>query len=121
MTDDDPIRLDEAAKRYGLSVGTLRWERRQGRLKNTFKLGRQIYTTMGDLKNMEEEKKCRDGSAGQQRERDYTSTRNDSNGLSETAHVSAARAAAEMIAKELSGSSKSTSVRNSSRKLATIP
>ena len=115
MTDDEPLRLEEAASRYGVTAVSLRAERDRGFLK-TFKVGRVEYTNLLYLREMEEEK-CRVAQAG----RGSGWTRPDSHGPSETERASSARAAALMTAEALKNNSRPTSPENSSRRLRTIP
>ena len=86
VADDDPITLNEACDIIfggAITEASLRAEERRGNL-DTFKIGRTIFTTRRDIKEME--KKCRVARKG----RVSTSTRDANSGLSETDKASAA-------------------------------
>lgn len=51
--DQDTITLKDAAIRFGFSVWTLKAEASRGRL-TTYKIGKRLYTTPGDIKAMVE-------------------------------------------------------------------
>src|SRR5215467_4005044 len=116
MIDDTPIPLTEAAKRYpGATAETLRYEASRGRLR-IFKVGRSQFTTIKDLRAMEEEK-CR----ASERRQGSGSTQAGDNGLSETERLSSARAATENVVKMLKSNSLNTSAGNGSRRRAMTP
>ena len=50
---DRPMSLKHAAELFGIGVDTLRAERRRGRLQ-TYRIGREIRTTINDIKHMVE-------------------------------------------------------------------
>ena len=81
-----PITLAEAAQLYRLTISTLRAEASRGRL-DIFRLGRRDYTTIQAMQDMV--RKCQDAA----RLRASTSIQDASNGSSETARISSARAA----------------------------
>ena len=82
--EDRPLTLAEAAQLYHLKVSTLRAESARGRL-DVFRIGRRDYTTLDSLKAMV--RKCHD----EDPRRAFTSTQNESNGLSETERLKSAR------------------------------
>ena len=84
MSDDRPLTLREAAELYRVKVSTLRAEAARGRL-DIFRLGKRDYTTLDSLKVMV--RKCHD----EDPRRAFTSTQNESNGLSETERLKSAR------------------------------
>ena len=88
MTDLDerPLTLKEAGDLYRLKVSTLRAEAARGRL-DIFRLGKRDYTTLESLRKMV--RLCQESA----RLRASTSTRDASNGLSETERASSAQAA----------------------------
>ena len=88
MTDDEkPIKLKEAAKRFGFTVSTLRAEASRGRL-TTYMIGGCLYTTPADIRGMVE--KCR----VEPKAHGVILIRNESNGSSATERASSALAAA---------------------------
>jgi DNA-binding transcriptional MerR regulator len=50
---DKPMSLKHAAELFGIGVDTLKAERRRGRLQ-TYRIGREIKTTINDIKHMVE-------------------------------------------------------------------
>jgi hypothetical protein len=89
MADDGPITLRDACELYPkarLTVSTLRAEASRGRL-DIFRLGKRDYTTAQAMREMV--RKCQD----EDPRRGSISTQDVTNGLSETAHASSARAA----------------------------
>lgn len=48
--DDDLLTLDDVAEILRTSVNTVRWWRQEGTRPEFFKIGRQLYTTVGDLR-----------------------------------------------------------------------
>src|SRR5215467_3875954 len=116
MIDDTPIPLTEAAKRYpGATAQTLQYEASRGRLR-IFKVGRSQYTTIKDLRAMEEAK-CR----ASERRQGSGLIQAVANGLSETERASSAQAAAKNVVKMLKSSSLNTSAGNGSRRRVTTP
>jgi hypothetical protein len=108
IADDDPITLAEACDivfRGVITEASLRAEERRGNLE-TFKIGRAIFTTRRDIREME--KKCRVKRKGL----DSTSTRAVNNGSSETENPSAALDALNQTVKALKGGSPNTSEQN---------
>jgi|HubBroStandDraft_6_1064221.scaffolds.fasta_scaffold425952_2 hypothetical protein len=94
---DEPIPLDTACSIYPrarLTVSTLRREADRGRL-DIFKLGRRQYTTARAMAEMV--RKCQDAD----RRPDSTSTRPETNGLSETDYLTSARAALDQSVRAL--------------------
>jgi len=48
--DDDLLTLDDVAAILTTSPNTVRWWRQQGKGPEFFKIGRRLYTTVGDLR-----------------------------------------------------------------------
>lgn len=86
MSDDHAITLAAAAKEFGFSVPTLRAEADRGHLA-IYRIGKRLYTTRNDIRAMV--KVCR----VDLKARGSISTPNGEIGLSETDHISSARAA----------------------------
>src|SRR5712671_5364091 len=115
MNENDPITLREAAETFfrgRIKVASLRAERDRGNL-TTFRIGRQEFTTNKFIREMIE---CRVARQAQ----GSGLTRSDSPGLSETARVSSAQAAALETVRMLKSGSQPTSARSTLRRLATI-
>jgi hypothetical protein len=110
---DTPITLKDAAQHFGFTVLTLRAEADRGRL-TIYKIGRRYYTTPKDIRDMVG--KCR----VERRVRGSISTPRDSNGLSGTAHISAAQDALKRMLSGRKNSSRNTSAGNTSRKLQVV-
>jgi hypothetical protein len=110
--DDDPITLNEACDIiFGgtITEASLRAEERRGNL-DTFKIGRTIFTTRRDIKEME--KKCRVARKG----RVSTSTRDANNGSFETESPSGALAALNQTVQALKRGLPNTSERNTGQR-----
>jgi hypothetical protein len=76
-----PMPLKHAAELFGIGVDTLKAERRRGRLQ-TYRIGREIRTTINDIKHMVE--LCRE----EPKAHVFTATRRAVNTSSETAAAS---------------------------------
>jgi len=98
---DHPITLKQAAAKFSLKLPKLRVEISRGRLAY-YKIGRQIYTTEADIRAMV--RLCRVEPKAQ----GFISIRSASNGLSETARVSSALAAASETVQRLKNASRNT-------------
>jgi hypothetical protein len=48
--DDDLLTLDDVAAILRTPVNTVRWWRQEGTGSKVFKIGRRLYTTVGDLR-----------------------------------------------------------------------
>jgi hypothetical protein len=105
ISDADPITLKDAAEHWRLKVCTLRTEANRGRLA-IFKIGKQWYTTPGDIREMVN--KCRED----QKALGFTLIRSANNGSSETERASSALAAANETALRLKNSSRNTLGKN---------
>jgi hypothetical protein len=103
IDEDAPITLADAAKRFGFKVATLRAEASRGNL-TIYKIGKRYYTTLNDVRAMVQNCRVQNPRQG------FTSTRDASNGLSETARASSARAALNMSIERLKSSSRATSL-----------
>ncbi len=79
--DNDPIPLKHAAEIFGIGVDTLKAERARGRL-TTYRIGREIRTSVNDIRAMFE--LCREEQKGQ----GFTVTRRVTNTASETERAS---------------------------------
>jgi hypothetical protein len=79
--DNDPIPLKHAAEIFGIGVDTLKAERARGRL-TTYRIGREIRTSVNDIRAMFE--LCREEQKGQ----GFTVTRRAVNTSSETDRAS---------------------------------
>ncbi len=111
LADDDPVTLAEACKiafRDAVTPRTLRAEASRGRL-DVFRIGKRDFTTLRSVREMQE--KCRVDRQG----RGSISTDDARRGLSETAHLSSARAAASATVQELKRLSKNTSGKSTGR------
>jgi hypothetical protein len=97
---DKPMPLKHAAELFGIGVDTLKAERRRGRLQ-TYRIGREIRTTINDIKQMVE--LCRE----EPKAPAYTVTRRAVNTSSETA-VASLDSAQQALAK-LRSTSRNTS------------
>jgi|ERR1035437_9164739 hypothetical protein len=86
MSDDHPIKLTAAAKEFGMSICTLRAQYDKGNLV-AYKIGKHLWTKRKHVFEMVE--LCR----VDRKARGSISIRNDETGLSETDHISSARAA----------------------------
>ena len=102
MNENDPIPLREAAKRFGLTLSTLRAERDRGRL-TTYRIGKRDYTTVADIRGMIQE--CR----VEPKARAFTLIQNESSGPSATERASSALAAANETVLRLKSISRNTS------------
>jgi hypothetical protein len=112
VADDDPITLNEACDiifHGAITEASLRAEERRGNL-DTFKIGRTIFTTRRDIKEME--KKCRVARKG----RVFTSTKDANNGLSETDKSSAALVALNQTVKGLKNGLPNTLARSTGQR-----
>jgi len=101
IAPDDLMTLQEACNRVfdgAFKVSTLRAEHQRGRL-TIYKIGRRHFTTLRDLQEMK--KKC----LVAQKERASISTRNASNGLSETERLSSALVALTQTTEALKSNS----------------
>jgi DNA-binding transcriptional MerR regulator len=103
---DRPMSLKHAAELFGIGVDTLRAERRRGRLQ-TYRIGREIRTTINDIKHMVE--LCRE----EPRAHAFTVTRRAANTSSETA--AASLDSAQQTVLQLRNSSRITSEGSTSR------
>lgn len=110
MNDDRPITLLEACALYGstFTPSTLRAEAGRGRLV-IFRIGRRDYTTAQAMQYMV--RKCQDAA----RVQGSTSTRQETNGLSETDRISSAQAALNQTVQALKKGLPNTSGKNTNR------
>jgi hypothetical protein len=97
---DDPITLKDACRiafHDKIKVASLRAEAERGHLE-TFRIGKRDFTTLRNIKAMiERNQRCPPA----RKVPGFTSTKNDGNGLSDTANVSSARGALRETAKVL--------------------
>jgi DNA-binding transcriptional MerR regulator len=106
---DRPMSLKHAAELFGIGVDTLRAERRRGRLQ-TYRIGREIRTTINDIKHMVE--LCRE----EPKAHAFTVTRRGASTASETATYSLDLA--QQALQNLRSISRTTSGGSTGRKLA---
>ena len=102
---DDLLTLKDACEKVfdgAFTIATLRAEHRKGNLE-IYRIGRRDFTTMRDIQEMK--KKCRVA----RRVPASISTRNASNGLSETEHLSSALAALSQTTQTLKSNSRNIS------------
>ena len=111
MTDNDPIRLKDAAEQFGLTVGELRAEAGRGRLA-IYRIGKRDYTTANDIREMVEQ--CR----VERKDRAFTVTRRATSGPSATAAASCDSAQQAIL--KLRNSSRSTSPASTGPRLARV-
>jgi DNA-binding transcriptional MerR regulator len=108
---DRPMSLKHAAELFGIGVDTLKAERRRGRLQ-TYRIGREIRTTINDIKQMVE--LCRE----EPKAPAFTVTRRAVNTSSGTA--AASLDSATQALSRLKSISRNTSVESTSRRQARV-
>jgi hypothetical protein len=111
---DAPITLQDACEmvfRGSITPASLRAEQRRGNL-STFKIGRTIFTTLHDLREMQD--KCR----VVRKDHASTSIKVECNGLSETDRTLSALAALNQTVKGLKSGSLNTSAQNTNQRQA---
>jgi hypothetical protein len=106
--EHDTITLKDAGAHFGFTLSTLRAEAARGRL-TVYKIGRRYYTTPADIRQMVAQ--CR----VEPKARDFTLTRSDGSGSSETERASSALAAANATVLRLRNSSRNTSIKSIDR------
>jgi hypothetical protein len=107
--DTDPITLKDAGSHFGFTVSTLKAEAGRGRL-TTYKIGKRLYTTPADIREMVNQ--CR----VEQKARGSISTPSVRSGSSETARISAAQDALNLMLQGRKKSSGDTSAQNTNRR-----